>query len=159
MATKVNFINRGNRPQSPGEFEQQRGDRAPRVITQPAPFALAVPPKRSVVGSMPARPAGGGVSLLRAFFNLTGAANATLILPQSAGVRNFVLIRNSSASAGSVFVGFGIPPTGVGSCDVELTSGAYLMLDIKVPQDDIWLFSDIGASGNVSYAINKRGRR
>lgn len=163
MATKLRFLNPGNKPQGNQEFEQSQGNASQGVVLHRSPFAVnkAPPSAKGVVASPKASPTGADVRILRVFFNLVGAAPAQLILPQSASVRSFCIIRNASTSAGSVYVGFGYPPLGVETCDFELTAGQVLFLDIRVPQDDVWLASDVGAAGNVSYSLARartRGR-
>lgn len=161
MATKLRFLNPGNKPTGNQEFEQSQGNAAPGAVLRRSPFAVnKAPPsvKGSVVASRKAPKMGAGVFMLRVFFALTGGAPAQLVLPQSASMRSFCVVRNSSTSAGSVYVGFGYPPLNVETCDFELIAGQVLFLDIRVPQDDLWLASDVGASGNVSYSLAQGAR-
>lgn len=159
MNNRVKILNPGNRQTGQVEFEQEMGNAAAVRSDAPGVFGVLRPPAAFAKGAPKAAPVGtSGVRLLRVFFNLTGGAQAQLVLQQAAGFRSFCTIRNGSTSAGSVMVGFGFPPLGVETCDYELTPGQVLFLDYRVPQDDVWVYSAVGAFGNVSYSINRRGR-
>lgn len=76
-----------------------------------------------------------------------------LALREGNAPRVFLSIRNASTSAGSLLISFGVPPLSVEACDFELTPGAVLLLDgySGVPQDDVWIYSTVGASGSIAY--------
>lgn len=159
MIQHIKFLNPGNRPTGQAEFEQSQGNAAAARNTAPGVPGVVRPPKL-IVGKIAPKAAAvsNAVRMLRVFFNLTALAPAVNILPQPADERSFLTIRNASTSAGPLLVGFGSPPQGVESCDYELIAGGYLLLDYRVPQDDVWLYSATGALGTVSYSINRRRR-
>lgn len=139
------------------EFESQRGDPAQHRARGPSPFDL---PKRIPVGAPGVRTGFSPpfenpikfVRLLQAVFNLA-AASGQQILPSVNQQRTFLSIRNSSTSAGILFIGFGAIPTGASDAVFELVPGGQLVLDVVVPQDAVCLFSTAGAVGVVSNAL------
>lgn len=157
MATKIKILNPGSRLAMSNEFERMQGNPRQNAVALPANFAVhrAPPAARGATARPPkARAQGQAFDMLRVFFTLTAGANAQNVLPRASNERTFLTIRNSSASAGSLLVGFGLPPLGVETCDYELVAGALLILDYRVPQDDLWLFSAGGAGGSVSYGLS-----
>lgn len=142
------------------EVEQDRGDPAAHQVRGRSPFNVLQPPAQfadavavfSKRRRAVAKPLNAAV-YLRSFLNVAAGARAVNALPQNQGFRNALIIRNASTSAGALLVGFGYAPTGVLDCDIELAPGSYVFQDYVVSQDDIWLFSIVGASVSVSYSV------
>lgn len=82
-----------------------------------------------------------------------GAAAAQLILPVNSTVRTFLNIRNSINSSGTLFVGLSNAADDANAA-YALVAGAQLILDVRVPQNDIWLSCDTATTfGTLVYAI------
>jgi len=67
--------------------------------------------------------------------------------------RTILTLRNSSTSAGVLFIGLGFPPVDASTALFELPAGGQLVFDVAVPQDEVWLFSTAGSLGMVGYAL------
>jgi hypothetical protein len=137
------------------EFEQQRGDPGQYRSHRRPPFALVRAPQPGAVepGAPPFRNPLKFIEVLRAPFNLTAAAAAILVLPKVDQQRTFLSIRNSSTSAGILFIGLGFAPQDASTALFELATGGTLLFDVAVPQDEVWLFSTAGSLGMVGYSL------
>lgn len=140
------------------EVEQSRGDRASFRVRAPSPKNVVRPPTEFadamavLARRRPAVKPANAATVLRVFINVAAAADAVIALPETQAFRNLLIIRNSSTSAGSLLVGLGYPPTSELDCDIELTPGGVLIQDYVVSQDQVWLFSSVGAAASVSYS-------
>ena len=93
-------------------------------------------------------------SIIPVPFSLTaiGSANAQLIVSSPDRDRILLIVRNAATSAGSLFIGFGAKPD-VNTALISLVSGGQLILDTVIPQDDVWISTDVATTlGVVSYA-------
>lgn len=155
MLTREEFERRTGQKMAGEEFERQRGDppafrsraRSPFALVRPAPESAYVP------GSPQFKNPTKFVEMLRAPFNLTAAAAAILVLPKVDQQRTILTLRNSSTSAGILFIGLGFPPIDASTALYELPAGGQMIFDVAVPQDEVWLFSIAGALGMVGYAL------
>ena len=87
-------------------------------------------------------------------FSLTtaGIAGAQLIVPSPANDRIILTFRNASTSAGMLFIGFGIQPD-ISNAAFSLVAGGQLILDVVIPQNDVWIACDTAPTfGVVCYA-------
>jgi hypothetical protein len=81
-----------------------------------------------------------------------GVAGAQLIVPAPANERIILTFRNAAASAGTLFIGFGVQPN-VNNAAFSLVAGGQLIFDVVVPQNDIWIACDAATTfGVVCYA-------
>jgi len=72
-------------------------------------------------------------------------------LDQPIGKRNTLAFRNSSTSGQVIFIGFGGNATS--NSWLQLTPGTIVLLDTVVPQDDLYVVSDVTA-GVLSYVYS-----
>lgn len=86
------------------------------------------------------------------FFSLATANIPQLVVNEPDGTRIFLSVRNQATSAGTVFVSFGTGALDNGST-FSLVAGAQILLDIVIPQNDVYIATDTATSGVVvSYA-------
>jgi hypothetical protein len=141
----------------------------PQTLDQlPRPFAPATGPivGRNIAGAMQSGDLAPDVQTVRdphRYARLSGSARLNvgivsgLILASPSTLRNFLVIRNASATA-NIFVDFGISadPT---RTPIRLIPNAMLIFDDVVPQDDIFAIADaaggvVGISfSNVNFAV------
>jgi hypothetical protein len=76
------------------------------------------------------------------------------LLDQSAAWRNFLAIRNSSASA-NIYVGFGLDASTTASW-LRLAAGTIVLFDTVVPQDDLYFIGDAAGSVAIGYSTTNR---
>ena len=76
------------------------------------------------------------------------------LLDQPISVRNFLAIRNSSASA-NVYVGFGTDANPASSW-LKLAAGTIILFDTVVPQDDLYFVGDAAGSIAIGYSTTTR---
>ena len=77
--------------------------------------------------------------------------NSVSLIQQSAQLRNFLSIRNSSPGTEVIFVSFNTPATSLSW--LRLTANQIAVFDTVVPQDEVQVISDT-ATGQVSYAFS-----
>lgn len=82
------------------------------------------------------------------FFNLATANTPLLVVNEPDVARVFLSVRNQAASAGTVFVSFGTGALDNGST-FSLVAGAQILLDIVIPQNDVYIATDVAPSGVV----------
>lgn len=70
-------------------------------------------------------------------------------LDSPTGLRNLLMIRNSSATA-NVFIGFGRDATTQST--LQIAAGQTVIFDTVVPQDDLYVIGD--AAGSLSFAYS-----
>jgi hypothetical protein len=84
------------------------------------------------------------------FFSLAVANTPQLVVNEPDGSRIFLSVRNQAGSGGSCFVSFGTGALDNGSA-FFLVAGAQILLDIVIPQDDVYIACD-AATTNVVVA-------
>jgi len=82
------------------------------------------------------------------FFSLTTVNVPLLAVSQPDGLRVLLSIRNQAASAGNVFVAFGTAGGDANSMFM-LVPGAQVFIDFTVPQDDVYISTDVAPTGVV----------
>lgn len=84
-----------------------------------------------------------------------GIAGAQLVVPAPDRDRVFLSFRNSATSAGTLFIGFGVRPD-INTAAFSLVAGGQLILDVGVPQNDVWIATDIATTfGVVGYGLSE----
>jgi hypothetical protein len=139
------------------EFEAQRGDRLSKGLALRSPFA--VPPAsdgKGEIGTAPVNTSRSSVEVGRAFFSVGAGAAAKLALQRQSAERTLLIIRNASTSAGNLLVGFDFAPSSPLNCDLEIAPGGLALLDVAVPQNEIWVASVGGSAGSIGFSTAKR---
>lgn len=90
-------------------------------------------------------------------FDLTfaGAGLLLALAAPSAGVRSLLIIENNIAGF-VIRIGFGSQPAATSG--LQIAAGGNLFMDIKVPQNDIWIFSPAAGTVHIVHMIdNSKG--
>lgn len=137
------------------EVEQEIGNRAPYRTLGRSPFDVLAPTPlpHTAKGAPPFQHPEKFIEMLRTPFTAVAAAAAILVLPKVDQQRTILTIRNSSTSAGVLFIGLGFAPTGATDALFELAVGGQIIFDVAVPQDEVWLASTAGSLGVVGYSL------
>lgn len=113
------------------------------------------------VGSLPMRrgrssaPGAGGIVEVRNDHNYANIVDlsspvgttAIRVLDQPTGLRNLLMLRNSSPGSETIFIGFGREPTTLST--LAILAGQMMMFDFVVPQEDIFALCS-AATGQLS---------
>ena len=78
------------------------------------------------------------------------SATATLILSRPNTLRNFLLMRNAATTA-NIYVSFGTPASA--NSILKIIPGNHVLFDTRIPQDDVFAFSD-AADGTIIVAYS-----
>jgi hypothetical protein len=135
-------LNQGGKPSGP----QRLTGREFRKIQQ---FATGTGPSIQRVIELNRFP-----SIITVPFSLTtaGIAGAQLPVPAPDRDRIFLAFRNAAGSAGTLFIGFSGKPD-ANTAVFSLVAGGQLILDVVIPQDDVWIATDTATTfGTVAYA-------
>ena len=125
---------------------------APQTIP-PAPMTLPGVARKGRLSS----PGAGAIVEVRtdhAYATVTDTAVAVTtasakFLDSPTGLRNLLMLRNSSATA-TVFIGFGRDATTQST--LQIAAGQTVIFDTVVPQDDLYVIGD--AAGSISFAYS-----
>lgn len=137
-----------------GMFGQQPIWTGPQTLV--APGEPLLPPGSPTVQTEPrAQPLTGIVEPYRrgGFVSLSQAVGTASVqfLTQSNTTRNFLYLRNASTAAQNLFIEFAKAAT-VNSA-VRLAPGGFIGFDVVVPQDDLYVISDV-AGAVLAYAYS-----
>lgn len=86
---------------------------------------------------------------------VVGVPGAVNLITSNTRKRIVTIFRNSSASAGVLFVGYGIAAD-INTATLSLAAGEQAIFDAVIPQNDVWVSTDVApTSGVMSYALSQ----
>lgn len=142
-------------PRFPPVFVE--GQRAPWGVPQGGLVGGVVsPPRRRGRSS---GPGAGGIVEVRNDHNYANiidlntavGLSAIRVLDQPTGLRNLLMMRNSSPGTEVIFIGFGREPTALST--LAINAGQLVLFDFSVPQEDIFALCS-AATGVLSIAYS-----
>lgn len=81
---------------------------------------------------------------------IPNAVGGLMVLAEPANKRNWIMLRNNSAAA-NIFIAFGQAATA--NSVIRLTPNTMMLMDVVVPQDDMFAFAD-AAAGFLSFSYS-----